>query len=1343
MKKNNQISRRIVLVVLSIVLSFSSCPLISIAQSDTESTSQTIGTNKEKAQNLLSEEVSFKEEVLMRDAFSKHYIDPKGNRYAVVFPEQVHYWKDNSWLEIDNSLVLDGVSQNYVSKNERFKTQFSATTDSDTLVAIEDGDYKLSWSIAFTGKQSMSLDAKANVEKNDSNVVNMTKTKAHITEMDYDNKNGQKNKDAISQFGKAASEVKYNGVFGDSVDLRYSVLHGKVEEDVIINSVGAFTSYTLIICTNGLKATMFETNDIIFVSPNGDTIFTLDAPWMKDAKGVVSDNIAVTMIQKGDIVLVTYTPSSVWLSESERSYPILIDPSFTTRFYTSNYDDTYVYQGDSASSTRPTETTMKTGLVNGVPRYAYIKIKNIPEFENEWDITDITFSFWVKGTKNPSLNLYEVTGNWSPTTITYANRPTSTLISSSLSGESNGTNVKYTVDLTSWAELKEYYGSLPDFFNSNDWKGFMIYGGPYTSDIGDIEIFSSENSSVSYRPVMVIQYEYYPYDAIEDGAVYSLVNSASNKYLTVDGGNVTNMTNVYQSSKNGTLSQAFRFDYNETNEAYTIRAMCSSNGAGSVIETSFSSSINSTTGYTNSNVRLYNYSASWANDQEWLIYPYQYGNLFAIVLRADPNLALTAYGTSNGTAGGTSSTSVGNVFVSQFTGAANQLWKLESGSIQVMNSINIKEIHTTGETYTIYEEMDWLSFCCPVTEFGDTVTWGTTSSYRATVDSVGRVTTISAGQVAIWARVTHLDGTFDTYRCSIYIILRDGVYYLKNVSNGYLLEYESSTSLQENAVLETYGTGNTEPTARYRMFKIKNLGNDVYSIRSMLDSAMGWTYSESGLVMTTIGKSDDAIPYLAKWKISTDANGYYIYRSASLAHTITASADRGGNISFASHSVSKPLQAWTIHEVATPYHGITLKDKSNTAVVGDTAAFSAVVYSSYSDEHGQNGFTWSVTNGTGSATIGTSTGVLTGVSKGTVTVTATYAITSTQVYSASCTVIIIVLPNGSYFLKNHEYSKYLQIDDNIDSPITQNAITEIHNFDGGLDQKWSFESLNNGYYKIVSDASGLSLTAPSSIDDSISQKTYTGSFNQQWDVTLVNGFYKFSPRSNIICYMSSGNGILDSQGRDVELRDDQLDGKDEWAIHFPRDFTLMYIGQETGDVAMGPLLTEVNYSLLDDATMNGYAYTSLNKDDLLIHLATSKIFNCITHGTQTSIAVTDGELTIQDINQLADDALAGLDFVYLGACLTGMGRENAVNLVNALHSKGAKVILGFTGLARISETNMWTEAFMDDLAKGSTISEAMEVADAVVNNVEAFRNDRTTDAVSRYLVGDDSFRPCP
>ena len=123
MKKNNQISRRIVSVVLSIVLSFSSCPLISIAQPDTESTSQTIGTNKEKAQNLLSEEVSFKEEVLMRDAFSKHYIDPKGNRYAVVFPEQVHYWKDNSWLEIDNSLVLDGVSQNYVS------TKFNTSTN--------------------------------------------------------------------------------------------------------------------------------------------------------------------------------------------------------------------------------------------------------------------------------------------------------------------------------------------------------------------------------------------------------------------------------------------------------------------------------------------------------------------------------------------------------------------------------------------------------------------------------------------------------------------------------------------------------------------------------------------------------------------------------------------------------------------------------------------------------------------------------------------------------------------------------------------------------------------------------------------------------------------------------------------------------------------------------------------------------------------------------------------------------------------------------------------------------------------------------------------------------------
>lgn len=87
---------------------------------------------------------NLEEDLLRRDKFTKQYIDPDGNRYAVIFPEQVHYYENNSWVEIDNTLSLEPATKQYVSGNEKFKTRFSQTSDHSQLVSIEDEEYMLS-----------------------------------------------------------------------------------------------------------------------------------------------------------------------------------------------------------------------------------------------------------------------------------------------------------------------------------------------------------------------------------------------------------------------------------------------------------------------------------------------------------------------------------------------------------------------------------------------------------------------------------------------------------------------------------------------------------------------------------------------------------------------------------------------------------------------------------------------------------------------------------------------------------------------------------------------------------------------------------------------------------------------------------------------------------------------------------------------------------------------------------------------------------------------------------------------------------------------------------------------
>ena len=139
---------------------------------------------------------------------------------------------------------------------------------------------------------------------------------------------------------------------------------------------------------------------------------------------------------------------------------------------------------------------------------------------------------------------------------------------------------------------------------------------------------------------------------------------------------------------------------------------------------------------------------------------------------------------------------------------------------------------------------------------------------------------------------------------------------------------------------------------------------------------------------------------------------------------------------------------------------------------------------------------------------------------------------------------------GSYYFGNAKHGNhYMQIDNN-SSVSKDGAILELWDFDGGNDQKWTLDYVGDGYYKIISVASGKTVTAPSGLNDSLEQKTYTGSNTQQWRITeTTGGMYKLRPKSNTSYYMSSGAGAITADGRNVEMRQNQSDNADEWYIY--------------------------------------------------------------------------------------------------------------------------------------------------------------------------------------------------
>ena len=107
-----------------------------------------------------------------------------------------------------------------------------------------------------------------------------------------------------------------------------------------------------------------------------------------------------------------------------------------------------------------------------------------------------------------------------------------------------------------------------------------------------------------------------------------------------------------------------------------------------------------------------------------------------------------------------------------------------------------------------------------------------------------------------------------------------------------------------------------------------------------------------------------------------------------------------------------------------------------------------------------------------------------------------------------------------------------------------------------------------------------------------------------------------------------------------------------------------------------------------------------------------------------------------------DTAFDYLKIVLFGACETGLGGDNATNLVNTMYDKGADVVIGFKVEVWNFEIMAWTEAFFESLSNGDTVGEAMLIADDYVQSIPSLRDLDTTTPNERYVLGSTEMVIC-
>ena len=267
------------------------------AHAGNDSESQNNEQTEEKAVDALFELTD------LRTADTKYIKMSDGTIQALVYETAVHAQDENGvWQDIDNSLsegngTIDSTRVKFAKK----------ITGNRELFTLHDGNKKVTLSLA---------DA---IKKTPVTVVNDgTTDEKYATKLEE-----------LSTLSEVVSSVRYNGILPET-DVEYILSGNDLKENIVINALQDHYTYTFELELNNLTAVLTEEGAIVLLEGE-ETVYTMPAPYMYDAKGGFSDAVAYTLTESngnGKYTL-TVTANAEWINEPGRSFPVTVDPTIT------------------------------------------------------------------------------------------------------------------------------------------------------------------------------------------------------------------------------------------------------------------------------------------------------------------------------------------------------------------------------------------------------------------------------------------------------------------------------------------------------------------------------------------------------------------------------------------------------------------------------------------------------------------------------------------------------------------------------------------------------------------------------------------------------------------------------------------------------------------------------------------------------------------------------------------------------------------------------------------------------------------------------------------------------
>lgn len=568
-----KILKKTIATMLLFVMVFQFIPNIVIAvtqEVDEEKILQSMEEHIRKTEKELEE----KEPVIIgeleeeRTLNEKHFLRTDGTIVATIFPNNIHYEKNGKLLDVDNTLeeitdtqetlrrIDEATIQEKIKLNSSSNTIQQITTPKDTYIKIAEEmskDTKVytnktgNTKIDFTNK---TMGFNLGSMESDGHRITWGLQNSMASTINVKNSNLEENKIK----GYKAEEIEINiptttveyAEILSNMNIEYSIEPEHVKENIILKNKEAINNELKFTYNVGsLKMRLLETKDIIVYNETEDNIiFTIKAPFMYDGNLEFSNDIDVHLEEQNDEYIITLIPNKEWLEESQRVYPVTIDPSIITSRYYQDIQDTFIYSTQGNSPKGDTHI-LRAGNGGSVPSRSLIKF-NLPELKAGDQVIGAYLSIfsypktteWTPPTRQIQLDVHKMTSDWNENTAIWSN--TNANYNSKIEDfilyqfDYNNQCKQYNFDITSIAK---------DWYTTGNNYGVMIKEHTEANNVPGNEAYfiSADTTSAWYEGRPVAQIIYRNQTGLEDYLSYHAqdLGRAGTVYTNDYNGNLT------------------------------------------------------------------------------------------------------------------------------------------------------------------------------------------------------------------------------------------------------------------------------------------------------------------------------------------------------------------------------------------------------------------------------------------------------------------------------------------------------------------------------------------------------------------------------------------------------------------------------------------------------------------------------------------------------------------------------------------------------------------------------------------------------------------------------------